>query len=320
MATKTIHESAVSINVNPNAPTGPVLRIVNGRPVVSSTEVAKHFGRQHNNVIRSIEAIVRNAPESFNALNFERVDYVDPKGEKRPAYDMTRDGFVIVAMGFTGKKAIEWKITYIMAFNAMEAQGMVATTGTLTAAQQQEIKELVQAKASAFPDAVKPKVFSQVWMRLQRKFKVPRYAELPVSLFGEARDYVIAMQIRSVDAPALTETETTALPPARTRNTLDDYKALFKELPDSPSLWLDLMNRTYEAAERFGREIEAIRDEATKPFRVGRKSMVQTYFDASMSPIYSLFNAARDDVRSTYTLTYDALEGCRDTWLLLHKG
>ncbi|MHC1788341.1 BRO family protein [Solidesulfovibrio sp.] len=143
---------------------------------------------------------------------------------------------------------------------------VIPTTGTLTASQQQEIKELVQAKASAYPDAVKPKVFSQVWMRLQRKFKVPRYAELPVSLFGEARDYVIAMQIRSVETPALAEAETPALPPARPRNTLDDYRALYKELPDSPGLWLDLMNKTYEAAERFGREIEAIRDEATKPF------------------------------------------------------
>ncbi len=199
----------------------------------------------------------------------------------------------------------------------------VCATGPLTASQQQEIKELVQAKVSAFPDSAKPKVFSQIWTRLQRKFKIPRYSELPVSQFGEARDYVIAMQIRSVDAPALPEApadQTPALPPARPRNTLDDYRALYKELPDSPGLWLELMNKTYEAAERFGREIEAIRDEATKPFRAGRKSMVQTYFDASMSPTYSLFTAARENVQSTYKLTYDALEGCRDAWMLLKKG
>ena len=125
-----INDSSVANNpasaVDPNAPTGPVLEMVNGRPVVSSRQVADHFGRQHNNVIRSIEAIVRNSPESFGALNFERmsidVEIGNGATRKTPAYLLTRDGFVIVAMGFTGAKAIKWKIAYIQAFNAMEAE------------------------------------------------------------------------------------------------------------------------------------------------------------------------------------------------------
>ena len=190
---------------NSFAPTGPVLKMVNGQPMVSSREVADHFGKRHADLIRSIAAIIRNAPESFNERNFALVEYVDPKGEKRPAYELTRDGFVIVAMGFTGPKAIKWKIAYVTAFNAMEAElsGKTPLDGPITPAMQQEIKELVQAKASAFPDADKPKVFSQMWMRLQRKFKIPRYSELPISQFSEARDYIINMSLRSVEAPAL---------------------------------------------------------------------------------------------------------------------
>jgi len=87
---------------------------------------------------------------------------------------MTRDGFTLIVMGFTGKDAMAWKLRYIEAFNAMEAElaQQVPTTGTLTVAQQQELKELVQAKASAYPDALKRKVYGQIWTRLQRKFKV----------------------------------------------------------------------------------------------------------------------------------------------------
>jgi Rha family phage regulatory protein len=219
MAQTKLTDNVVSINANQSSPVGPVLQMLNGRPMVSSRQVADHFGRQHNNVIRSIEAIVRNSPESFGALNFERSEYTDSTGRRLPAYLLTRDGFVIVAMGFTGPKAIKWKIAYIQAFNAMEAElsGRIPTgpvlDGPISAAMQQEIKELVQAKVSAFPDSAKPKVFSQIWTRLQRKFKIPRYSELPVGQFGEARDYVIAMQIRSVDAPDLPMKDDRTVPP-----------------------------------------------------------------------------------------------------------
>ena len=62
------------------------------QPMVSSVQVAKHFGKQHKNVIRAIEQL--EIPKEFNRLNFEPVEYEDKKGEKRPAYLMTRDGFL----------------------------------------------------------------------------------------------------------------------------------------------------------------------------------------------------------------------------------
>jgi len=91
--------------------------------LTTSLLVAEKFDKRHDNVLREIQKIIETCPDKqFNALNFEAVNYTDAKGEKRPAYKLTRDGFVMLAMGFTGKKAFLWKIAFINAFNRMDAQ------------------------------------------------------------------------------------------------------------------------------------------------------------------------------------------------------
>ena len=84
----------------------------------TSLIVARAFEKEHFNVLRDIEKL--ECSETFNALNFEAVEYRDAKGEMRPAYRLTRDGFAFLAMGFTGKKAAAWKEKFLEAFNAME--------------------------------------------------------------------------------------------------------------------------------------------------------------------------------------------------------
>lgn len=85
----------------------------------TSLIVANVFEKEHKNVLRDIENL--ECSSMFNELNFEPVEYKDAKGEMRPAYRMTRDGFAFLAMGFTGKKAAAWKERFLEAFNAMEA-------------------------------------------------------------------------------------------------------------------------------------------------------------------------------------------------------
>ena len=92
-----------------------------GRVLVSSVDVAEHFEKRHKNVIQSIENL-RKSDKGFTGLNFQPSEYEDSSGRVLPSYLMTRDGFTLLVMGFTGYKAIEWKIKYIKAFNAMEAQ------------------------------------------------------------------------------------------------------------------------------------------------------------------------------------------------------
>ena len=82
-----------------------------------STRIADVFGKEHRNVLRAIRSL--ECSEYFNALNFERVDYKDAKGEKRQMYNVTKDGFMFLVMGFTGKQAAAIKEAYINAFNQM---------------------------------------------------------------------------------------------------------------------------------------------------------------------------------------------------------
>ena len=78
----------------------------NGRPATTSLEVAKFFGKRHDNVVRDIKEIIDNTPESFSALNFEGANYIDEQAKNRPMYIIYRDGFMLLVMGYTGKKAL----------------------------------------------------------------------------------------------------------------------------------------------------------------------------------------------------------------------
>lgn len=86
--------------------------------VVSSREIAENFEKEHSKVLRAIRNL--ECSKEFNEANFGLVEYEDKKGEKRTEYLMTRDGFTLLAMGFTGKKAMQFKEAYIEAFNKME--------------------------------------------------------------------------------------------------------------------------------------------------------------------------------------------------------
>jgi anti-repressor protein len=96
-----------------------ILSTQNGEPVASSREVAKRFGKEHKHVlaaIRQILAAENSATKFFHETAFEY------RGQRFPEYLMNRDGFSLLAMGFTGKEAVQWKLKYIQAFNEMEKQ------------------------------------------------------------------------------------------------------------------------------------------------------------------------------------------------------
>lgn len=90
----------------------------NNQPTTTSKNIADIFGKNHSHVLRDIQNL--NIPEYFRKSNFGLSSF-SAGTRKYPMYEITRDGFTILAMGFTGKKAMEWKIKYIEAFNRMEA-------------------------------------------------------------------------------------------------------------------------------------------------------------------------------------------------------
>ena len=108
-----------------------ILTEKNGQVLASSREVAERFGKSHGSVLKTICGETRNGKHinglcdeilaSGNPLTkyFIKSTYIN-RGKEYPEYLMTRDGFSLLAMGFTGKEAVEWKLKYIDAFNQME--------------------------------------------------------------------------------------------------------------------------------------------------------------------------------------------------------
>ena len=89
-----------------------------GVVLADSLKVAEIFNKDHKNVIREIREL--DCSEEFRELNFEPTEYMSVQGHKKPCYNMTRDGFVFLVMGYRGKKAASFKEAYIKRFNEME--------------------------------------------------------------------------------------------------------------------------------------------------------------------------------------------------------
>lgn len=97
--------------------TQPNLTVINGEIKTTSLIVADHFGRMHKNILRDIEAM--ECSDKFRLLNFEPSYYIAENGKKERCYEITKNGFMFLALGFTGKKAAEIREAYIEEFERM---------------------------------------------------------------------------------------------------------------------------------------------------------------------------------------------------------
>lgn len=133
-----------------------LVEIKNNQVVVSSRQVAERFGKEHRHVLENIRQIL--AAEN-SAANFFMPSSYENRGKYYPEYLMNRDGFTLLAMSFTGKEALQWKMKYIQAFNEMEKQLQSKAPTTLKEAlilalqQQERIEQLEQQR-----ELDKPKV------------------------------------------------------------------------------------------------------------------------------------------------------------------
>lgn len=105
-----------------DAERNPIVFAKDGEVFANSRDVAAFFGKQHRHVLDAIDALIQQE-QKLGLLNFRQTPYVEPQnGQTYRSYEMDRDGFTLLAMGFTGGKALKWKLRYIEAFNAMEAE------------------------------------------------------------------------------------------------------------------------------------------------------------------------------------------------------
>ena len=100
--------------------TSPALEARNGQITATSLQVAMHFKKRHGDVLRAIKNL--DVPDDYRQRNFASAKYLDEQRKPRDSYHITRDGFALLAMGFTGKESMRWKLAYISTFNAMEAK------------------------------------------------------------------------------------------------------------------------------------------------------------------------------------------------------
>lgn len=102
-----------------------LVRISQNQPVTTSLQIAEVFGKEHAKVLRSIDNLCKNLPENYRKANFGVTEQIRHSGcleRTERYYEITKDGFVLLAMGFTGQKALQFKLAYIEAFNKMAEQ------------------------------------------------------------------------------------------------------------------------------------------------------------------------------------------------------
>ena len=90
--------------------------------ITTSLKVAEVFGKEHKNVIRDIRTLIEQIEDGSKLSTplFSESTYINQQNKTQPMYLMNRDGFTLLAMGFTGKKALQFKLAFISAFNRME--------------------------------------------------------------------------------------------------------------------------------------------------------------------------------------------------------
>ena len=193
--------SALSLNV-------PALEIINGKPTTLSTQVAEYFGKQHKDILKAIRNVLEYAPR-LNGRNFSPVEFKDAKGEMRPAYRMDRKGFVLLAMGFTGKVVMEFKIAYIDEFDRMEAelqkQRQLAFPAheTINAEQQYEICKAVAARAKK-----ESAHYQTIYRAIKNRFKIAKYDQLPAERFKECLIFIDSVELKAPEIPEAIEIRT----------------------------------------------------------------------------------------------------------------
>lgn len=153
----------------------------------TSLDVAETFGKEHKHVLRDIREL--GCSEEFNRSNFGPIYYTDSMNRKQEAVVMTRDGFTLLVMGYTGELAMKFKEAYIKQFNAMESvlqgklierQKGIAVRQSLTKALQQSAEDArMHGHAySNYTNCIYKELFGMNAAQLRDKFGISRKENL----------------------------------------------------------------------------------------------------------------------------------------------
>ena len=202
----------------------------NGNLVVSSREVARNFEKEHNDTKKRIRELEKDMGEKSHNY-FLLTEYKDSMNRTQEEYLLTRNGFSLLAMSFTGQKALQWKLKYIEAFNKMEQElvqvkklspmeqlklqyevldeheeRLKALEDNMTVdfrqqrllqnkARSKAIEVLGGAESQAYKDnSVRGKAFSAIWRDYKDYFMIASYRDTPRIDFNKAMEYLGSWQ------------------------------------------------------------------------------------------------------------------------------
>ena len=169
--------------------------------VVTSLDVAETFEKRHDHVLRDVEKLKKDIP-NFGEMFFETT-MPDSYGRSQKAFLMNRDGFTLLVMGYTGEKAMKFKLAYIKQFNAMEQaligkmkereKGIAVRQALTKAIQQSNENERMHGHAySTYTDIVYKVVFGKTAKQLREEYGITKKDNL--------RDYFNADEISKVQS------------------------------------------------------------------------------------------------------------------------
>ncbi|SQB35308.1 antirepressor [Clostridium perfringens] len=234
----------------------------NGQLVVSSRQIAEDFEKEHRNVLQSIEEIKKGVAEKSADLFIES-EYQHPQNKQwYKEYLMNRDGFTLLAMGFNGDKALQWKLKYIEAFNKME-QALKEQRKPTSAI------DLFEAQVQAFKE-VRKQINEVNHKALEAKAKSEKLEErMDNQTLSTAQTKKIKKIANNLAVPLVGGKGSKAYKPMIRKVYKDIYKQLFRELGVNASdeikvkdfnFALEVMNN-YKVATALKNEIDIINNQ-----------------------------------------------------------
>lgn len=170
-------------------------KVVEGRPVTSSRIVAEYFGKQHHHVVRDIRTLISQKPDLERNANFgecsETINLANGATRQVPFFWMDRKGFSLLAMGFTGAKALDFKCAFYDEFERMEqALKNPPAPAYITDAQQREIQRAVGRRSEGYGIN-----YQTIYSALKNHFNVPSYKRILEKDFEAAISFIQSVKI-----------------------------------------------------------------------------------------------------------------------------
>ena len=174
-------------------------KIIEGRPVTSSRIVAEYFGKRHNDVLRGIRDLIEkntDLSKSFIARE-EQIETSNGASRSNPVFLMDQKGFCILAMGFTGAKALEFKCAFYDEFERMKHELEAPTT--ITPAEQRAIQREVAIRAHKTSSN-----YRTIYRAIKARYQIARYDQLPRTQLEDCLEFIKEVELDVPEVPHTT--------------------------------------------------------------------------------------------------------------------